>query len=104
MGLKQRLRETVGLLRAGRETYRRIYTLGQEAAADRALLAEVNQRTIALMHRVEHLEATLSQVDPVATAEMAAGVRDSVRELSIEITEQANQTSDLLARLTAESA
>lgn len=102
MGLKHRVRSALGSLRAGREVYRRLFVLGEEAAADRALLAELNQRTLALMHQVEHIESLLSQVDPVAMAEMTAGVRDSVRELSIELTEQANETAELLAGISTE--
>ena len=104
MGLKDRARATLGSLRTLPEVHRRLHHLEEQAARDHALLAEVDQRTRALAHQVEHLESLLSQVDPVGTAQMAAGVRDTVRELSVELTEQANQTSDLLAKLSAERA
>ncbi|MCP4435907.1 MAG: hypothetical protein GY812_10505 [Actinomycetia bacterium] len=99
MGLKDRFRATLGALKQLPDVHRRVLRLEEQAAHDTALLAEVNQRTLALSHQVEHIESLLSQVDPQATNDIAIGVRDSVRELSIELTEQANRTSELLAQL-----
>lgn len=80
---------------------RRLYRLLRDVdvVADAELLAELNQRTIALAHRVDHLTAVLDQADPQATYEIVVAVRDSVRDLAVELTEQANRTSELLAEL-----
>ena len=82
---------------------RRLYRLLRDVdvVADAELLAELNQRTIALAHRVDHLTAVLEQADPQATYDIVVAVHDSVRELTVELTEQANRTSVLLAELSS---
>ena len=99
MGPQTRIRTRLGRLRRLPAVLRRLYHLTEQSADDHALLEEVNQRTLALSHQVEHLQSMISQVDPVATNEIAVGVRDSVAELAVELTEQANRTSELLEEL-----
>lgn len=86
-----------GLLGRARSLYRLLRD--GDLVANAELLAELNQRTIALAHRVDHLTAVLDQADPQATYEIVVAVRDSVRDLAVELTEQANRTSELLAEL-----
>ncbi len=90
-----------GRLRELPVVLRRLYRLTRDidVIADAALLAELNQRTIAITHRIDHLSAVLEQADPQATLDIVIAVRDSVRELTVELTEQANLTSELLANL-----
>lgn len=66
------------------------------------LLAEVDQRTLALTHQMDRLQEMIETLDPQGTRDMAVGVRDSVRELSVQLTDQANQTSRILADLSSE--
>jgi hypothetical protein len=64
-------------------------------------LSELRPRVDALSHQVESLHSRLEQADPQAALDIATGVRDSVRELSVDLAEQANRTSDALAELAA---
>jgi hypothetical protein len=94
MGLADRTRATMGALRTLPDVHRRLNRL-------EAQLTEVDQRSLALAHQVDHLHRLLEQVDPQGTHNIVVGVRDSVRELAIELTEQSNLTSELLAELSA---
>ena len=101
MGLPNNSRSRTGNLRNWVSLARRLYHLVQDVdvVGDTALLNELNQRTVALTHQVEHLNAVLEQADPQTTLEIVLAVRESVKELSIALTEQANRTSELLAEL-----
>jgi uncharacterized coiled-coil protein SlyX len=113
MALKDNTRGLLGTLRALPGLNRRLYRVEQLVEGDLGLseenhrgvtsmaqrLAELEHRVAALSHQLDHLNSMVAQVDPVATAQLAVGVRDSVRELTVELTEQANQTSQLLAEI-----
>ena len=94
MGKVDRLRATLGSLNALPNLNRRLLEVEQT-------LSETTVRVDALSQQVESLHARMEQADPQATLDIATGVRDSVRELSVELTEQANRTSDVLAQVTA---
>jgi hypothetical protein len=82
--------------------YQRLLAFKDRVNDDHARLAEVDQRTLALSHQIDRLQEMLETLDPQGTRDMAVGVRDAVRELSVELTDQANQTSRMLADLSAE--
>ncbi|MCB1270829.1 MAG: hypothetical protein M9942_06900 [Microthrixaceae bacterium] len=83
MRLKDRIRTALGSFRAPLDVQRR--------------LRRLEDRTVALSNQVQHLESLITQADPTETLRIATGVQDSVRKLAIELTEQANRTSELLA-------
>lgn len=99
MGLLDRSR---GALGSPRNVYQRLLTFKARVDNDHALLAEVDQRTLALTHQIDRLQEMLETLDPQGTRDMAVGVRDAVRELSVQLTDQANQTSRMLADLSSE--
>lgn len=94
MALADRMRATAGALKALPEVNRRLHRV-------EALLAEVDQRTLVLGQQVEQLHQVVETADPQGTNEILVGVRDAVSRLSIELTEQANHTSELLVQMSA---
>lgn len=96
MGKVDRLRATLGSLNALPDVNRRLLEVEQT-------LSEVKSRVDAMAHQLEHLHARMEQADPQATLDIATGVRDSVRDLTVELTEQANRTSELLAEVAPKS-
>lgn len=89
-------------LRSPRAFYDRLAALKARSDEDHVLLAEVDQRTLALSHQVDRLQEMIETLDPQGTRDIAVGVRDTVRELSVQLTEQANDTSRLLTDLARE--
>ncbi len=92
MGRIDRIRATLGSLEA-------LPSLNRRLLATESAVQEHAVRIDTLTHQVEQLHNLLEQIDPQGTHDIVLGVRDSVRQLSIELTEQANQTSDLLSEL-----
>lgn len=116
------LRSTAGTLRAfptlGRRTFaaeqrmdaleRRVDLLGgdlgevRHGLADHATaLTELMRRTTAIEHLVEELHREVTSAAPQATLGVVEAVRDHVASLSVELTDQMNRTSELLARAAA---
>jgi hypothetical protein len=104
MGMSDRTRAALGTFRAFPTLNRRVLRLEEQAsqAANVALLEELNQRTVALSRQVEHLQSLIEQAEPQTTLDIVTGVRDQVRDLAVELTDQANRTSALLASLSHE--
>lgn len=94
MGKVDRLRATLGSLNALPNLNRRLLEVEQT-------LAEVRVRVDVLAQQVESLHARMEQADPQTALDVATGVRESVRELAVELTEQANRNSEVLAELSA---
>lgn len=116
------LRSTAGTLRAfptlGRRAFaaeqrmdaieRRVDLLGgdlgevRHGLADHATaLTELMRRTTAIEHLVEELHREVTSAAPQATLGVVEAVRDHVASLSVELTDQMNRTSELLARAAA---
>ncbi len=105
MGLVDKARATMGSFRTLPSLNRRLFHLEQAAESTRTAMvehsrqiSETAQRAAALEHQVEHLHAVLTSVDPQMTLDIVTGVRDSVRDLTIRLAEQANESSASLAR------
>lgn len=84
---------------------RRVDLLGGELGdmrhglADHATsITELMRRATAIEHLVDQLHHDVSAAAPQATLAIVEAVRDHVATLSIDLTEQLNRTSDLLAR------
>ena len=116
------LRSTAGTMRAfptlGRRTFasevrlddveRRIDALGEELGqlrhqvGDHAeTLTGLLRRTAALEQLAEQLHMSLEAADPQATMDVVKSVQRHVSALSIQLTEQLNRSSDLLAGLSS---
>jgi len=108
MGLMDKMRAAGGSLRTLPSLNRRLFVLEQQAQATQTALlehtrqiSETAQRAAALEHQVEHLHSVLTSVDPQMTLDIVTGVRDSVRELTVRLTEQANESNATLASVSA---
>ncbi len=114
------LRSTAGTMRAfptlGRRTFasevrlddveRRIDALGDEIGRLRhqvgdhtETLTGLLRRTTALEQLVEQLHASIQAADPQATMDVVSSVQRHVSALSVQMTEQLNRSSDLIAEL-----
>lgn len=119
MGLAGKARSTAGSVRAFPTLGRRMFfseqrmdvieqtqaQIGREfdglrhALSDHStIITETIRRVAALEQQVEQLHATLTGADPEATLDIVTTVRDEVARLGVEVTEQMNRTSELLAR------
>ncbi|CAN5693738.1 hypothetical protein BH10ACT3_BH10ACT3_23910 [soil metagenome] len=111
MGLTGKARSTAGSVRAfptfGRRMFfaeQRLEQIQQELdvlVRDRDTISESLRRLAALEQQVESLHAAVTGADPQMTLEIVSSVRDEVARLSIEMTEQLNRTSDVLAGLSS---
>ena len=97
--MSDKLRALMGAIRAFPTVGRSIHALEAQASQSHARLEALEQRALAQSHQIEHLYSLLEGADPQETREIVVGVRDAMRSLSVELTEQANQTSTALKQL-----
>lgn len=81
------------------EDHHRLVKLEERIEAEHLVTVELDRRMTVLSRQLGDVVEMIETLDPRGSRDIAIGVRDSVSRLSVELTEQANQTAELLARL-----
>jgi hypothetical protein len=90
MSASSRVREFLASLKASPETRRRTGDLERDHRVLLATVRELQDQVEGLHRSIERMHQTLADADPQLALDIVTQVRDDVRGLMIEVTEQLN--------------